>query len=66
VVLTRSAREYLLNWMAGQLRRIGVHAHQIEDGGNKTQAIVRLLDLPPSSKPIVHSSKSSRKPCEKW
>jgi hypothetical protein len=36
---------HLLNWTAGELRGVGVHAHEIENGGNKTQAIVGLLHL---------------------
>src|ERR1700733_8045186 len=38
--------KHFLNWPAGQLRRVGLHADQVEHGGNETQAVVGLFHLP--------------------
>src|SRR5665213_822112 len=40
-----SSGEHLLNRLPGEFRGVGVHAHQIQNGGNKTEAVVRLLYL---------------------
>ena len=40
-----SSAEHFLNRTPGEFGGFGAHAHQIQNGGNKTQAIVRLLYL---------------------
>jgi anti-sigma factor RsiW len=41
----RFPRQQFLNWTARKPGGVGVHAHQIENGWNKTQAVIRLLHL---------------------
>src|ERR1700742_2611241 len=40
-----SSAKHFLNRAPGQFRGVGAHAHQIQNGRNKTQAIVGLLYL---------------------
>ena len=44
-IVWRWPGQYLLNWTAGELRGVAVHADEIENGGNKTEAIVGFLHL---------------------